>query len=74
MAGDPDQDRGLRLKWEVRRLEDPTGRHRACQTFVLDLQHDPYAVYAIEAYATACERLFPKLAAELREAVRKGGK
>lgn len=38
-----------------------------CAYFVLDWQHDPFAIPAARAYAGACEATHPALAADLRE-------
>lgn len=42
------------------------GKHYDCTYFVLDWEHDPFAIPAALAYAKACKDKFPKLAAELR--------
>ncbi len=71
---------GIFKKYFVRR-ED--GRDRAgwphfhCKLFVLDLTHDPCAIVAIRAYAEACAKSRPKLAAdlvEMAEDARKSGR
>jgi hypothetical protein len=46
------------------------GKHEGCTYFVLDWEHDPFALPAALAYAEACELSFPKLAADLRTIVR----
>lgn len=63
----PLDDRGLGLytKYKVERLDDPKGKHLDCFFFVLDWDHDPYAVPAARAYARACKDEFPKLAEDL---------
>ena len=64
-----DTKRGLYRKFEVKRVDGRDGpgqKHEGCFYFVLDLDHDPYAVPAIRAYADACEEKYPVLAADLR--------
>jgi hypothetical protein len=64
---DPDKDRGVYAKYEVRRRNDPNGKHDDCWYFVLDPTHDPIARVALEAYADEAERRgFEALAADLR--------
>lgn len=63
---DSDEARGLYKKYVVRRVNDPEEKHDGCEYFVLDLDHDPFSAPALRAYADACERLYPKLAADLR--------
>ncbi len=46
------------------------GKHHECFYWVLDVDHDPYALPALEAYATACRATHPTLAGELRKLVR----
>jgi hypothetical protein len=41
------------------------GRHDGCSYFVLDLNHDPHAKAAIEAYAQSCKKDLPELARDL---------
>jgi hypothetical protein len=60
-----DKNLGLYRKFEVTR-HDPTGKHKDCFYFVLDTDHDQFSVPALTAYANACEKEFPKLAADLR--------
>jgi hypothetical protein len=43
--------RGLYRKFNVSRVSDPAGKHRECEYFVLDWDHDPYTPYAILEYA-----------------------
>jgi len=44
---------GLHRNYHVQRLNDPDGKHADCRYFVLDPQHDPLAVEALEAYSDA---------------------
>jgi len=69
--GDSDQVRGLYRKYHVERLHDKTGKHRNCEYFVLDLDHDKHALAALRAYADSCEAEYPLLAADLRGKLRK---
>ena len=64
---DTDTGRGLYRKYNVRRLNDPEGKHEGCNYFVLDLDHDPFAPTALRAYARSCQRKFPQLAEDLRQ-------
>lgn len=47
----------------------PGGKHDGCSYFVLDLDHDLYAIPALEAYAIACEDDLPRLAGDLRDLI-----
>ena len=40
-------------------------KHDGCEYFVLDLDHDPYAIPALKAYAEACRDEYPHLARDL---------
>lgn len=60
---------GLYNKFTVERTDGKSAageKHDACEYFVLDLTHDPFAGPALEAYATACESEYPLLARDLR--------
>lgn len=60
---------GLIDKFRVQRTDgrDAVGeRHHGCRYFVLDLDHDAFAIPAIESYANACVEVYPVLARELR--------
>lgn len=59
---------GLFNKFNVTRTDGtdaPGGKHEGCEYFVLDLTHDPFAMAAIRAYADACRKQKPALAADL---------
>lgn len=61
--------RGLFKKFIVVRTDGtsaPGKKHEACEYFVLDMNHDPFAAPALRAYADACEKRFPILARELK--------
>lgn len=64
---DRDTGRGLYRKYDVRRLNDPEGKHTQCNYFVLDLDHDPYAKVALRAYAVSCRQKFPQLSDDLTQ-------
>lgn len=66
---DPDKERGLYPKFKVERLNPEANlKHIGCEHFVLDLNHDQFAVFAIEAYADkAREHGYTKLANELSD-------
>ena len=68
MATD-DKKRGLYDKFKVKHNDDPTGRHKDCLYFVLDLDHDPHALPAIIKYIEDCEKEYPVLAADLTIAI-----
>lgn len=63
-----DKARGVYRKFHVERTDGsslPGGKHEHCEHWVLDLQHDPFAVPALRAYADACRAGYPLLAADL---------
>ena len=63
---DPDTNKPLYDKYEVKRRDgDPTGKHVDCFYYVLDLEHDLFALPALYAYALACQHEYPQLAADL---------
>lgn len=65
----PTDRQGLFRKFDVRRVDgsdEPGRKHHGCRYFVLDVDHDPHAVAALDAYATACETTHPDLANDLR--------
>lgn len=67
------KDGKLYRKFDVVRTDGesaPGKRHDGCDYFVLDLTHDKFARFAIESYASACEREFPILAADIMSKVR----
>ncbi len=64
-----DKRKGLYSRYWVRRLDGSSGegeKHEHCTYFVLDWQHDPFAIPAALAYADACESEYPELAKDLR--------
>lgn len=68
---DPDRERGLYQKFMVERMNvEAAERHKDCDFFVLDLQHDALALPAMEAYIKACrEHGYHKLAADLQQKI-----
>lgn len=60
--------KGIYRKFCVVRTDgksEPGKKHADCEYFVLDLDHDPFAIPAIKAYAEACRKRFPILASDL---------
>lgn len=60
---------GMYPKFQVSRIDgssEPGKKHEHCRYFVIDLKHDLHAAPALEAYASACEQMYPLLAADLR--------
>lgn len=53
-------------RYRVEKRDDPDGKHDACEFFVLDLTHDPHAVFALRAYAAAIQQTNPEFAAEIK--------
>lgn len=64
-----DTEKGLYRKFkDIRRTDGqsaPGKKHYGCRYFVLDLDHDPFAKPALEAYREACQSEYPKLADDL---------
>jgi hypothetical protein len=63
-----DQKRGIYRKYTVTRTDGSSesgGKHEHCSYFVLDLEHDQFAISALKAYAKACRRQYPELAAHI---------
>lgn len=61
-------NRGIYNKFTVTRTDGkdaPGERHHGCRYFVLDLNHDPHAAAAIDAYAWSCRKDYPALADDL---------
>jgi hypothetical protein len=66
---DTETKRGLYQKFRVLR-RDGGKKHRNCEYFVLDWQHDPFTIPAMLAYANACEASSPALAKDIRDAAK----
>lgn len=71
----PDKTKGLINKFKVHRLNqtlESVEKHGDCRYFVLDPQHDPGAVAALQTYAEWCyENGYLPLADDLFEWIRK---
>ncbi len=70
----PDSERGLYKKFEVTRTDGssaPGEKHEGCDYFVLDIDHDPFALTALIAYAKAVKLAYPLLAADLEARIAK---
>lgn len=68
-----DTERGLYRKYDVKRTDGSTDkgrRHEFCAFFVLDLEHDEFALDALRAYARAARKTHPELARDIRAIVR----
>lgn len=64
------EDGQIYHKFNVSRTDgssEPGGKHQNCRYFVLDISHDPFAQYALKAYADACEKTYPMLAEDIRD-------
>lgn len=64
-----DRENGVYRKYEVRRVDDPSGKHDDCWYFVLDPKHDRHARVALAAYAESVRRDYPHLSDDLRAMV-----
>lgn len=67
-----DKSRGIYRKFEVNRTDGtsaPGQKHYGCEYFVLDVDHDPFAIAALRAYADACEKEYPLLAEDIRKKI-----
>lgn len=63
-----DDTRGLYKKFVVTRTDGssaPGRKHDDCNYFVLDLDHDEFAMAALKTYANRCRRKHPNLACDL---------
>lgn len=66
------EEKGLYEKFRVERTDGQSaegGKHYGCSYFVLDLDHDKFALPALEAYAEACKDSHPALYGDLRVAI-----
>lgn len=67
-----DKSRGLYSKFMVQRVDGSHQygmKHYGCEYFVLDVDHDPFAIAALRAYADACEKEYPLLAEDIRKKI-----
>jgi hypothetical protein len=63
-----DATRGLYRKYDVKRTDGssgPGGKHEHCAYFVLDLEHDEFAIPALMAYRDAARKSHPQLAEDI---------
>lgn len=63
-----DKERGIYRKFNVTRTDGssgPGGKHEECSYFVLDIDHDKFAIAALRAYSAACRDEYPQLSEEL---------
>jgi len=60
-----DTEKGIYEKYIVIRRNDTAKKHADCAYFVLDLNHDKFAIPALAAYAKACEGEYPLLAFDI---------
>jgi hypothetical protein len=63
---------GLYRKFRVTRTDGSSRKgkkHADCSYFVLDLEHDPFAIPALRAYAEACRKTHPDLADDIEALV-----
>lgn len=63
-----DTEVGIYRKYDIRRTDGrdaPGEKHDGCHYFVLDLDHDPFAIPALKAYAEACNETHPQLSVHL---------
>lgn len=70
-----DETRGVFRKYDVTRTDGSSragGKHEDCAYFVLDLEHDPFAIPALKAYAKACRMTHPALAKDIGQIVSTG--
>ena len=61
--------RGWIQKYVVKRTDERDGlgeKHSGCKYFVLDLNHDPFALDALEAYSATCAETQPLLARDIQ--------
>lgn len=56
---------GLEARYEVKKINDPEGKHDKCRYFVLDPQHDSFAKQALNFYANIVAKTEPELARDL---------
>jgi hypothetical protein len=63
---------GIYRKYQVSRTDGssaPGGKHECCAYFVLDLEHDEFAIPALKAYAKACRKEYPALADDIEKII-----
>lgn len=70
MSKHENHKRGLYQKFTVTRTDgssEPGSKHANCRYFVLDIDHDEFAIPALKAYEAACRAQYPALADDLRK-------
>ena len=68
MTHEEKKNTGIYEKFIVTRTDgksEPGQKHENCRYFVLDVDHDPHAKAALEAYAQSCTWEYPILAADV---------
>ncbi len=66
----PAERQGIFRKFNVSRVDGSDaacGKHHGCRYFVLDLDHDEFAVATMRKYAAECKATHPELAADLEK-------
>lgn len=61
-------EKRLYQKFNVFRT-DGSSKHQDCHYFVLDWEHDPYTLCAMQAYANACQEQYPELAMDIQSLI-----
>ena len=67
-----DKTKGIYSKFVVKRIDGLSEygmKHYGCEYFVLDMNHDKFAIPALRAYADACVDEYPLLAADIRSKI-----
>jgi hypothetical protein len=68
-----DKKLGLYGKYRVERLDGSSaigGKHEGCNYYVLDIEHDKYALPSLKAYADACQAEYPLLAEDILKLIK----
>ena len=61
----------LEARYEVKKINDPEGKHDECGYFVLDPQHDPFAASALRTYAEEVSNVRPELTKDINDWLRR---
>jgi hypothetical protein len=62
-----EKNEGIVHKYDVKRVNDPEGKHDDCWYFVLDPQHDPIAQIALREYLAVAQSLgYAQLADDIK--------
>ena len=65
-----DKNKGIYRKFEVKRTDgksEPGKKHENCRYFVIDIDHDEFAFYALKQYALSCKKKYPVLSDDLEK-------